>query len=296
MKCRFLVWIRPRHDEHTYKYRRNSIALDLAEHFARTRKNATASIFRVRIETSSDNAAYWSIATTMRSDNLAKSAVADSLGLGQAVLDTTYTGMDQVREELTAIRNLVLAASDLPPPPTDGTSNWLDYQSDEVYDGSAVARIDLEIGQRFKQIASIVGSSSFSGINLLKNEVSEPQLPGAQIEFVAGFAKGKVQTVALDMSATVMINYNRPGDVLDGGPGSEHQGFLDGIWFSNQTACPQNLDASAADYDSGEPVGRSTAVVQCKRHQRAFCSSLCRGFKVSAGPLAGPGTSRSRLP
>ncbi|PPJ49514.1 flagellin, partial [Rhizobium sp. KAs_5_22] len=35
-----------------------------------------------RVETASDNAAYWSIATTMRSDNKALSAVEDALGLG----------------------------------------------------------------------------------------------------------------------------------------------------------------------------------------------------------------------
>ncbi|MFM2281003.1 MAG: flagellin 3, partial [Pseudomonadota bacterium] len=35
-----------------------------------------------RVESASDNAAYWSIATTMRSDNKALSAVQDALGLG----------------------------------------------------------------------------------------------------------------------------------------------------------------------------------------------------------------------
>ncbi len=35
-----------------------------------------------RVQTASDNAAYWSIATTMRSDNKALSTVSDALGLG----------------------------------------------------------------------------------------------------------------------------------------------------------------------------------------------------------------------
>ncbi|MFL5017444.1 MAG: flagellin, partial [Rhizobium sp.] len=35
-----------------------------------------------RVEKAADNAAYWSIATTMRSDNKALSAVSDALGLG----------------------------------------------------------------------------------------------------------------------------------------------------------------------------------------------------------------------
>ena len=47
-----------------------------------------------RVDTASDNAAYWSIATTMRSDNKALSAVSDALGLGAAKVDTAYTAMD----------------------------------------------------------------------------------------------------------------------------------------------------------------------------------------------------------
>ncbi len=44
-----------------------------------------------RVSEASDNAAYWSIATTMRSDNKALSTVQDALGLGASKLDTAYT-------------------------------------------------------------------------------------------------------------------------------------------------------------------------------------------------------------
>ncbi|MGP4753987.1 flagellin N-terminal helical domain-containing protein, partial [Agrobacterium pusense] len=47
-----------------------------------------------RVREASDNAAYWSIATTMRSDNGALSAVQDALGLGAAKVDTAYAGME----------------------------------------------------------------------------------------------------------------------------------------------------------------------------------------------------------
>ena len=39
-----------------------------------------------RVESASDNAAYWSIATTMRSDNKALSTVQDALGLGLSLI------------------------------------------------------------------------------------------------------------------------------------------------------------------------------------------------------------------
>ncbi|WP_036027424.1 flagellin [Bradyrhizobium yuanmingense] len=49
-----------------------------------------------RVSTASDNAAYWSIATSMRSDNAALSAVSDSLGLSAATVDTEYSALTSV--------------------------------------------------------------------------------------------------------------------------------------------------------------------------------------------------------
>ena len=52
----------------------------------------------LRVAEASDNAAYWSIATTMRSDNKAFSAVQDALGLGAGKIDTAYTAMNKAIE------------------------------------------------------------------------------------------------------------------------------------------------------------------------------------------------------
>ncbi|MGO4838505.1 flagellin, partial [Rhizobiaceae sp. 2RAB30] len=64
-----------------------------------------------RVAEASDNAAYWSIATTMRSDNKALSTVQDALGFGAAKLDTAYTGtnaaikvVDEIKAKLVAAR------------------------------------------------------------------------------------------------------------------------------------------------------------------------------------------------
>jgi flagellin len=43
----------------------------------------------LRVSTATDNAAYWSIATTMRSDNSSLSTVTDALGLGAATVDVS---------------------------------------------------------------------------------------------------------------------------------------------------------------------------------------------------------------
>ncbi|HEY0331533.1 MAG TPA: flagellin [Rhodopseudomonas sp.] len=67
-----------------------------------------------RVATASDNSAYWSIATTMRSDNEALSAVSDALGLGAATVDTMYTALTSVvgdsKSGLTAMKAKLVAA------------------------------------------------------------------------------------------------------------------------------------------------------------------------------------------
>ncbi|WVT72151.1 flagellin [Sinorhizobium chiapasense] len=188
----------------------------------------------MRVATAADNAAYWSIATTMRSDRAAMSAVSDSIGLGSAILDVTYAGMDHIREEMTAIRNLMITAKSLPPPKTDGFSNWYDYEPDPIYDDSLVAKVDAEIYQHWQQINAVIESASFSGVNLLKNEKSEPALSGAKTEFTVGYANGQIQTLSIDAKDVVMVNYNRTVDNMWNYVGSENMGYLDGfLWSAN---------------------------------------------------------------
>lgn len=58
----------------------------------------------LRVQTAADNAAYWSISTTMRSDNMALSAVSDALGLGAAKVDVAYAGMESTIDVLSEFR------------------------------------------------------------------------------------------------------------------------------------------------------------------------------------------------
>jgi flagellin len=57
-----------------------------------------------RVSAASDNAAYWSIATTVRTDNASLGAVKDSLGLGSSAVDTAYNGLNSVLSDLQNMR------------------------------------------------------------------------------------------------------------------------------------------------------------------------------------------------
>ena len=65
----------------------------------------------LRVNTAADNAAYWSIATTIKSDNGALGAVTNSLSLGASTLSTTYTGLDAAKTSLNELKNQLTTAT-----------------------------------------------------------------------------------------------------------------------------------------------------------------------------------------
>jgi flagellin len=103
-----------------------------------------------RVGTASDNAAYWSIATTMRSDNAALSSVQDAMGLGAAKVDTAYAGLESTIDVIKEIKNKLITAQ-------ESTADK--------------SKIQQEIKQLQGQLKSISESASFSGENWLKAAV-----------------------------------------------------------------------------------------------------------------------------
>jgi flagellin len=99
-----------------------------------------------RVDTASDNAAYWSIATTMRSDNAALSTVQDALNLGASTIDVAAAGLNAAISVTSQIKEKLVAASQ---PNVDRT------------------KIQSEITQLQKQLKSIADSAVFSGQNWL---------------------------------------------------------------------------------------------------------------------------------
>jgi flagellin len=145
-----------------------------------------------RVETAADNAAYWSIATTMRSDNKALSTVQDALGLGAAKTDTAYTGLESAISVVDEIKSKIVAASE---PGVDKT------------------KINKELSELKNQLASIAESASFSGENWLYNTTTT----GASVKnIVASFnrsADGAVSltTLEYDAAGSVMIDTHSAG-------------------------------------------------------------------------------------
>ncbi|MBO0124342.1 flagellin [Agrobacterium sp. OT33] len=139
-----------------------------------------------RVETAADNAAYWSISTTMRSDNTALSAVQDALGLGAAKVDTAFEAIESAIETVESLKAKLVAAYGV---------------------GSNRSKIQEEIKQLQDQLKSISESASFSGENWLQAKIGDGKTPAAEEptikKIVASFtrtAAGAVGVTTVDYS------------------------------------------------------------------------------------------------
>ncbi len=100
----------------------------------------------LRVNTAADNSAYWSIATTIKSDNSALGAVQDSLGLGASTLATTYTGLDTAKNLLSDLKDQL----------TTATGENVDKN-----------KVQQSIDSIKAQLKAVADSASFSGANWL---------------------------------------------------------------------------------------------------------------------------------
>nr|WP_316652360.1 flagellin [uncultured Gellertiella sp.] len=140
-----------------------------------------------KVGSASDNSAYWSIATTMRSDSAALSTTQDALGLAAAKADTSYAGLSSAIDILTQVKAELVAARE---------------------PGVDKDKINKEVAELKNQLVSVAQSASFSGENWLYN-TSTAAIGTKQL--VSSFSRAadgtvSVETINLDTSGTVLID------------------------------------------------------------------------------------------
>jgi len=124
----------------------------------------------LKVGKAADNVAYWSISTTMKSDNKALSAATDALGVGAAKVDTAYAAMDSAKDVVNEIKAKLTTASESS---VDKT------------------QVQLEIGKLQEQLSSIGQSASFSGENWVVKAA------GSSTTVVDGFIRNSDGTVKI---------------------------------------------------------------------------------------------------
>lgn len=179
----------------------NFAALTALESLNNTNKSMLETQKRIstgfRVASAEDNAAYWSMATTMRSDNKALSTVSDALGLGAATIDVAYTAMNSSIEVVTELKSKLVAARE---------------------PGIDRAKVQTEIDELQNQLRSIASSSSFAGENWLSVDTGGAAYKATET-VVSSFSRSagvngeqvSVGTLSIDVASSFLFNANSDG-------------------------------------------------------------------------------------
>ena len=199
----------------------------------------------MRVSTASDNSAYWSIATSMRADNSALSAVSDSLGLSSATVDTQYTALTAVLGQ-------------------DGSSglNKLEALLVEAKTaGIDRTKIQSEVTQIQQDMQNTANSATFNGVNWLSATATTPATVNLVSSFSRVGATPTINSIQVTTSNYALYTTTQSG-ILDtvGGSGASintidisaltdspaDQTTLDG-YIAQVTAAINSVSQSAAD-------------------------------------------------
>ena len=173
----------------------NSSAMTALQNLAMTQKNLTTTQSQIssglRVASASDNAAYWSISTTMKSDTGALSAVTDALNLGSSVVSTATAALNSTITLLNKMKDDVLTAQ------TSGTDP---------------TQVQTDISAQQASLINIMASASFNGVNLLDGST-------ASANIVSSFSRNSsgattVGTIAVNTSGIALSSTTGAGGLL----------------------------------------------------------------------------------
>jgi flagellin len=202
----------------------NVAAMTALQTLTQTNKNLVETQSRIstglRVAEASDNAAYWSIATTMRSDNSALSTVQDALSLGAGTVNVAYTGMKAAIDLVDQIKSKLVAARE---------------------PGLDRSKIQSDIKSLQDQLQSVADSAVFSGENWLEiDTTANPATLDKSI--VSSFQRSgntvSVGTISINLytQAVAGVDANTDGDYDDAGDTAPVAAQTTALFDSNATA------------------------------------------------------------
>lgn len=179
----------------------NQAAMTALQSLTNTNRNLSQTQSRIstgyRVSSAEDNAAYWSISTTMKSDRGALSTIKDALGLGAATIDVAYTGMNSAIDVTKEIKNKLIAARQ---------------------PGIDREKVQSEITELQNQLKSIADSSVFSGENWLSVDSGAGTYNGTKT-MIASFSRSggdvSVGTISIDIDSVKLFDSDDQSGILD---------------------------------------------------------------------------------
>jgi flagellin len=264
----------------------NVAAMTALQTLTQTNKSLTETQNRIstgyRVADASDNAAYWSIATTMRSDNSALTTVQDALGLGAATVDVAYTGINAAIKVVDQIKSKLVAARQ---------------------PGVDRGKIQSEVTELQSQLRGIADSASFSGENWLSVD-SGVATYNATKTIVSSFSRTggavSIGTISIDVGGTKLFDSNDQSGILDtastttnGGVSYSVAGATDAVDISSLTDSDNDLEdlegiISVVDGTISSMTDSATALGAAKARigiQQDFVKSLMDAISRGVGQL-----------
>lgn len=216
-----------------------------------------------RVAEAADDAAYWSIATTMRSDSKAISSVEDALGMAGAVVDTASNGIESAVDVLHKIVEKLVVARE---PGTD------------------LEKVNTELTALKDELKTIARSSNFSGENWLWRQSAADDADRRLVGSFARLADGRVEVTDLvyDISGnpgTTELNFliddaNGEGGILTGSGFATALGTSKDWVLFNGTNSPINDEIILTKTTSMAEVAEMIKVVDAMAERATVVSTV----------------------
>ncbi len=218
----------------------NMAAMTALKSLSQTNKDLVTTQNRIstglRVSNASDNAAYWSIATTMRSDRESLSTVSDALGLGAATVDVASQGIEGAIKITSQIKSKLVAARQ---------------------PGVDRAKIQSEISQLQESLKSVVATATFSGQNWLTGDSTAATQNRTLVSSFARDGSGAINigTIQVDLSGStgsmLIDSSNSGGGILDASGNTTPNG---GVTYTVLDLDISTLTDSSADLGDLEDI------------------------------------------
>jgi flagellin len=260
----------------------NQAAMTALQSLTNTNRNLSQTQSRIstgyRVANAEDNAAYWSISTTMKSDRSALSTIKDALGLGAATIDVAYTGMNSAIDVTKEIKNKLIAARQ---------------------PGIDREKVQSEITELQNQLKSIADSSVFSGENWLSVDSGDAAYNGTKT-MIASFSRSggtvSIGTISIDIDGVKLFDSDDQSGILDT-EDTTANGGVDYSVFNLDISTLTDVDDDLADLEQmigfvDEAIGTMTtaasnlgAIKQRTKLQGDFVSALMTAIDQGVGAL-----------
>ncbi len=175
----------------------NTSAISALQNLAATQKSLQQVQGQIssglRVQSASDNTAYWSISTTLKSDTGALSAVTDALNLGSSSVGVATASLTSSLSILNSLKNDLVTAEASP---------------------ANISQIQTDVAQQQAQLKTIASSASFNGVNLVSVDSSASNTSySPTVNVIASFSRDTAGTVTLgkigiDTTQTTLIDAN----------------------------------------------------------------------------------------